>query len=503
MPYASLREFVAHLEKTGRLVRVKERVSTVLEMTEIQTRLLAEGGPAVIFENAVMADGRPSPMPVLVNLFGTVERVAWGMDREPAELRQVGETLAFLRQPEPPRGIAQALELLPLAKSVLSMRPKTVGSAPCQEIVLTGDRIDLTSLPVQTCWPGEPAPLITWPLVVTKGPSGSREDDFNLGIYRMQVLGRDRTLMRWLKHRGGAQHHRRWGASGKREPLPAAAVLGADPGVILAAVTPVPDTLSEYQFAGLLRGKKVELVDCKTIPLKVPAQAEIVIEGLVSLDEHGDEGPYGDHTGYYNSVEPFPVFQVTAITMRRDPIYLSTVTGRPPDEPSVLGEALNEVFIPLLRQQFPEIVDFWLPPEGCSYRIAVVSMKKAYPGHAKRVMMGVWSFLRQFMYTKWVIVVDDDIDCRNWKDVMWAISTRMDPVRDLTLVEGTPIDYLDFASPESGLGGKVGMDATNKWPPETKREWGQQLRMDQDVVDRVSGMWGRLGLPGSGKPIWK
>ncbi|MFN8926482.1 MAG: UbiD family decarboxylase, partial [Rhodospirillales bacterium] len=413
MPYASLREFVAHLEKTGRLVRVKERVSTVLEMTEIQTRLLAEGGPAVIFENAVMADGRPSPMPVLVNLFGTVERVAWGMDREPAELRQVGETLAFLRQPEPPRGIAQALELLPLAKSVLSMRPKTVGSAPCQEIVLTGDRIDLTSLPVQTCWPGEPAPLITWPLVVTKGPSGSREDDFNLGIYRMQVLGRDRTLMRWLKHRGGAQHHRRWGASGKREPLPAAAVLGADPGVILAAVTPVPDTLSEYQFAGLLRGKKVELVDCKTIPLKVPAQAEIVIEGLVSLDEHGDEGPYGDHTGYYNSVEPFPVFQVTAITMRRDPIYLSTVTGRPPDEPSVLGEALNEVFIPLLRQQFPEIVDFWLPPEGCSYRIAVVSMKKAYPGHAKRVMMGVWSFLRQFMYTKWVIVVDDDIDCRN------------------------------------------------------------------------------------------
>ncbi len=503
MPYASLREFVAHLEKTGRLVRVRERVSTVLEMTEIQTRLLAEGGPAVIFENAVMADGRPSPMPVLVNLFGTVERVAWGMDREPAELRQVGETLAFLRQPEPPRGFAQALELLPLAKSVLSMRPRTVGSAPCQEIVLTGDAIDLTSLPVQTCWPGEPAPLITWPLVVTKGPSTSKEDDFNLGIYRMQVLGRDRTLMRWLKHRGGAQHHRRWGASGKREPLPAAAVLGADPGVILAAVTPVPDTLSEYQFAGLLRGKKVELVDCRTIPLKVPAQAEIVIEGLVSLDEHGDEGPYGDHTGYYNSVEPFPVFQVTAITLRRDPIYLSTFTGRPPDEPSVLGEALNEVFIPLLRQQFPEIVDFWLPPEGCSYRIAVVSMKKAYPGHAKRVMMGVWSFLRQFMYTKWVIVVDDDIDCRNWKDVMWAISTRMDPVRDLTLVEGTPIDYLDFASPESGLGGKVGMDATNKWPPETKREWGQQLRMDQEVVDRVSQMWGRLGLPGSGKPIWK
>jgi 4-hydroxy-3-polyprenylbenzoate decarboxylase len=494
MPYASLREFIDRLESSGRLVRVREPVSTVLEMTEIQTRLLATGGPAVLFERPIRADGSESPIPVLVNLFGTVERVAWGMDREPHELRQVGETLAFLKQPEPPRGLREAFDLLPLAKTVMAMRPGSVSKAPCQEIVLTGDQIDLNQLPVQTCWPGEPAPLITWPLVVTKGPTDRREDNFNLGIYRMQVLGRDRTIMRWLKHRGGAQHHQRWKGAGKREPLPAAAVLGADPGTILAAVTPVPDTLSEYQFAGLLRGKRVDLVDCKTVPLKVPATAEIVIEGLVSLDDQADEGPYGDHTGYYNSVEKFPIFQVTAITMRRNPIYLSTFTGRPPDEPSVLGEALNEVFIPLLQQQFPEIVDFWLPPEGCSYRIAVVSMKKAYPGHAKRVMMGVWSFLRQFMYTKWVIVVDDDINARDWKDVMWAVSTRMDPVRDLTLIEGTPIDYLDFASPDSGLGGKVGLDATNKLPPETHREWGVKLAMDQAVVDRVTAIWGRLGL---------
>ncbi|MFY8154254.1 MAG: UbiD family decarboxylase, partial [Hyphomicrobiales bacterium] len=369
-----------------------------------------------------------------------------GRERTTAEeLREVGELLAFLRQPEPPRGIKDAMEMLPLARTVMSMRPATVKKAPVQEIVLKGDDIDLTKLPIQTCWPGEPAPLITWPLVVTKGPSESRQDNYNLGIYRMQVLGKDRCIMRWLAHRGGAQQYKRWKDS-KPEPLPAAAVIGADPGTILAAVTPVPDTLSEYQFAGLMRGRKLDLVPCKTVPIEVPAEAEIVIEGHVLLDDYADEGPYGDHTGYYNSVERFPVFQVSAITMRRDPIYLTTFTGRPPDEPSVLGEALNEVFIPLLRQQFPEIVDFWLPPEGCSYRIAVVSMKKAYPGHAKRVMMGVWSYLRQFMYTKWIIVVDDDIDARDWKDVMWAISTRMDPARDVTIIENTPIDYLDFAS---------------------------------------------------------
>jgi 4-hydroxy-3-polyprenylbenzoate decarboxylase len=481
----------------------------VLEMTEIQTRLLAEGGPAVLFENVTLADGQPSDMPCLVNLFGTVKRVAMGVtlggeSRTTAgELREVGEILAFLRQPVPPKGFSDALELLPLARTVMSMRPKIVKKAPVQEIVLTGDQIDLTKLPIQTCWPGEPAPLITWPLIVTKGPGKDREDDFNLGIYRMQVIGKDRAIMRWLAHRGGAQHHRRWKESGKREPLPACAVLGADPGTILAAVTPVPDTLSEYQFAGLLRGAKAELVAAKTVPLMVPAEAEIVLEGHVLLDEYADEGPYGDHTGYYNSVEPFPIFQISAITMRRKPIYLTTFTGRPPDEPSVLGEALNEVFIPLLRQQFPEIVDFWLPPEGCSYRIAVVSIKKAYPGHAKRVMLGVWSYLRQFMYTKWVIVVDADINTRDWKDVMWAISTKMDPARDITVLENTPIDYLDFASPESGLGSKIGLDATDKWPPETKREWGQEIRMDQSVIDAVSDKWASLGLPGSGKPIWK
>lgn len=505
MPYASLRDFMARLEQRGRLVRVTAPVSPHLEMTEIQTRLLAEKGPAVLFENVVRADGTRSDIPVLVNLFGTVERVAWGMDREPGQLRQVGETLAFLRQPEPPGGWREALDMLPMLRTVMAMKPRTANSASCQEIVLTGDDIDLGRLPIQTCWPGEPAPLITWPLVVTQGPNpkGDKQDSFNLGIYRLQVTGKNTTLMRWLKHRGGAQHHQRWKGAGKREPLPAAVVIGADPGTILAAVTPVPDTLSEYQFAGLLRGKKVELVDCRTVPLKVPAEAEIVLEGHVSLDDHGDEGPYGDHTGYYNSVERFPVFTLSAITMRRNPIYLSTFTGRPPDEPSVLGEALNEVFIPLFQQQFPEIVDFWLPPEGCSYRIAVVSMKKAYAGHAKRVMMGVWSYLRQFMYTKWVIVVDADIDARNWKDVMWALSTRMDPARDITVIENTPIDYLDFASPVSGLGSKIGLDATDKFPGETNREWGRQIRMEQAVIDKVDAMWGELGLPGSGKKIWR
>ncbi len=509
MAYRSLRDFITKLEADGELVRVTEPVSTVLEMTEICTRLLATGGPAVLFEKPVMPDGTISPMPCLANLFGTVKRVALGvtLGGEPrttaGELREVGELLAFLRQPEPPRGIKDAMELLPLAQTVMSMRPKVVKKAPVQEVVLKGDQIDLTKLPVQTCWPGEPAPLITWPLIVTKGPSDSKEDDFNLGIYRMQVLGKDRAIMRWLAHRGGAQHYGRHKKAGRRDPLPACAVIGADPGVILAAVTPVPDTLSEYQFAGLLRGSKVDLVPAKTVPLMVPAQAEIVIEGHVLLDEFEDEGPYGDHTGYYNSVEKFPVFKVSAITMRRDAVYHTTFTGRPPDEPSVLGEALNEVFIPLFQQQFPEVVDFWLPPEGCSYRIAVVSMKKAYPGHAKRVMLGVWSYLRQFMYTKWVIIVDDDINARDWKDVMWALSTRMDPARDITVIENTPIDYLDFASPESGLGSKIGLDATNKLPPETHREWGEQIRMDQDVVDRVSDIWGKLGLPGDGKPIWK
>ncbi len=501
-PYSSLRDFIETLEAEGRLVRVAAPVSPVLEMTEIQTRLLAEGGPAVLFENVRGADGEAYGMPVLANLFGTVERVAWAMGRAADGLREVGETLAFLRQPEPPGGWREAAAMLPMLKSVMAMKPKTVSRAPAQARVIEGDEVDLARLPVQTCWPGEPAPLITWPLVVTKGPGEARADGYNLGVYRMQVTGRNTTLIRWLAHRGGAQHHARWRAAGGG-PMPAAAVIGADPATLIAAVTPVPETLSEYQFAGLLRGRKVELVDCRTVPLQVPAQAEIVLEGHIAADETGEEGPYGDHTGYYNAVGRFPVFTVSAITMRRDPIYLTTFTGRPPDEPSVLGEALNEVFVPLLQAQFPEIVDFWLPPEGCSYRIAVVAIKKAYPGHAKRMMMAVWSYLRQFMYTKWVIVVDDDIDARSWPDVMWAISTRMDPARDITVIENTPIDYLDFASPVAGLGSKIGLDATDKWPGETTREWGKKLRMSDEVVETVSKKWPELGLPGSGRPIWK
>ncbi len=507
MTYESLRDFIGKLERTGDLVRVTEPVSTKLEMTEIQTRLLAEGGPAVLFENVTDENSNKSSMPVLVNLFGTVERVAWGMGREPEQLREVGETLAYLRHPEPPGGWREALDMLPLLKTIMSMKPKTISKAPCQEVVLTGDNIDLSKLPVQTCWPGEPAPLITWPLVVTEGPEsgkygGDKRDKPNLGIYRMQVIGKNTTIIRWLKHRGGAQQFARWKELSNK-PMPLAAVIGADPGTMLAAVTPVPDTLSEYQFAGLLRGKKVSLVDCKTVPLKALAEAEIVLEGHVSLSEEADEGPFGDHTGYYNSVEQFPVFTVSAITMRKDPIYLSTFTGRPPDEPSVLGEALNEVFIPLMTQQFPEIIDFWLPPEACSYRVAVVSIKKAYAGHAKRVMMAVWSFLRQFMYTKFVIVVDEDINAREWNDVIWALSTNVDPVRDVTMIEHTPIDYLDFASPETGLGSKMGMDATAKIGSETHREWGRKIRMSDDIIHEVTKKWESYGLPGTGKPIWK
>ncbi|MEL6979852.1 MAG: UbiD family decarboxylase [Pseudomonadota bacterium] len=506
--FSSLRDFIAALEAAGDLVRISERVSTDREITEIHRRTLEAGGPALLFENVVKEDGTPAAMPVLVNLFGTVERVARGVTldgkerRTAMDLREVGELLAFLRQPEPPGGLKEALGLVPLAKTVLQMRPKGYGgvqgavfggAAPAQEVVLKGEEVDLDRLPIQTCWPDEAAPLITWPLIVTRGPSGRKEDGYNLGIYRMQKLSKNKLIMRWLKHRGGAQQHRRWAAE-KSEPLPAAAVIGADPGTTLAAVTPVPDNFSEYHFAGILRGRPAELIDCLTQPIKVPATAEIVLEGEVSLDHYEDEGPYGDHTGYYNSVEPFPVFTVTAMTMRRDPIYLSTYTGRPPDEPSVLGEALNEVFIPLLQQQFPEIVDFWLPPEGCSYRIAVISMRKAYAGHARRVMMGAWSYLRQFMYTKWVIVVDADVNARDWKDVWWAVTTKMDPARDIMMVENTPIDYLDFASPIAGLGSKIGLDATDKLPGETDREWGKVLDMDAETKTKVDAMWDRLGI---------
>lgn len=498
MAFDSLREFINTLEQDGELVRVSNPVSTVLEMTEIQTRLLAEGGPAVLFENPVRADGTASPHPVLVNLFGTVDRVARGMGRKPDELRAFGEQLAFMQQPEPPEGWREAISMLPMVKSILAMKPRTVSSAPCQEVVIEGDDIDLATLPIQTCWPGEPAPLISWPLVVTEEAGKT-----NLGIYRMQVTGRNTTLMRWLDHRGGAAAHANPDRDGKdSRGLPAAVVIGADPGTTIAAVAPIPENVSEYEFAGLLRGKKVSLADCKTVPLKVPAEAEVVLEGHVSWTEYGDEGPYGDHTGFYNAVEKFPVFTVSAITMRKDPIYLSTFTGRPPDEPSTLGEALNDVFVPMFAKQFPEVVDFWLPPDACSYRVAVVSIKKAYAGHARRIMMAVWSYLKQFTYTKFVIVVDDDIDARNWRDVVWAIATHVDPARDTTIIENTPIDYLDFASPWSGIGSKIGIDATTKIPPETRRDWGRKIRMDDAVVEKIDEIWSELGLPGSGKSIW-
>ncbi|MDH5526302.1 MAG: UbiD family decarboxylase [Nitrospirota bacterium] len=485
MPFSDLREFLTRLEKEGELHRVKAEVDPHLEMTEIGDRVLRAGGPALLFENPKGYD-----KPVLINLFGTVRRIEMGLEIEPGGLRRVGEMLAALRQPEPPKGMKDAMDKLPMVKAMMNMPPKSVSRAACQEVVLTGDRIDLSRIPVMGCWPGEPAPLITWPLVVTQGPDGGRT---NIGIYRMQVLDEKRAIMRWLAHRGGALDHKSWGEK-KPEPIPVAIAIGCEPATTIAAVTPVPDSLSEYHFAGLLRGKRIEVVDCKTVPLQVPATAEIVIEGHVSLTEHADEGPYGDHTGYYNQVEKFPVFTATAITHRKNPIYMSTYTGRPPDEPAMLGLALNDVFVPLLKQQFPEVVDLHLPMEACSYRMAVISIKKQYPGHAKRILFGLWSVLRQFMYTKFIIVVDDDIDVKSWDDVMWAISTRVDPARDTLLVENTPIDYLDFASPEAGLGSKMGIDATNKMPPETHREWGRPIRMDDEVVERVTRRWKEYGF---------
>ncbi len=495
--FASLADFLAHLERHGRLKRVREPVSTVLEMTEIARRLLAAEGPAVLFERPVRPDGSLADMPVLANLFGTVERVAWGMGRAPSALASLGETLASLRQPEPPGGLGEALAQWPMLKDALAMRPEIVRRAAVQARVLEGEAIDLGRLPVQTCWPGEPAPLITWPLVITRPPDSDPGDAgaYNLGVYRMQVLGPRATAMRWLAQRGGAQHHRLWQREGR--DMPVAVAIGADPGLILAAVTPVPSTLSEYRFAGLLRRMRVPLARARTQPLLVPANAEIVLEGTVSVRDTVPEGPYGDHTGYYNAVEPYPVFRLSAITMRERPIYLSTYTGRPPDEPSIIAEALGAVFLPLLRQQFPEIVDFWLPPEGCSYRIGIAAIDKAYPGHARRVMMGLWSHLAQFSYTKLLIVVDADIDARSWKDVMWAVATRFDAARDLVVIEDTPIDVLDFASPRSGLGTKLGIDATVKIGPETEREWGRPLAMSPDVIARVDALWPRLGLSGS------
>ena len=487
MKYRDLREFVAGLETRGELRRIAAPVDPKLEMTEICDRVLRAGGPALLFEAP-----RGHDIPVLANLFGTPQRVALGMGEESVDaLREVGRLLAFLKEPDPPRGMREAWRTLPVFKKVLDMAPKKVRSAPCREVVIEARDVDLSRLPVQTCWPEDAGPLITWGLVTTRGPGKERQ---NMGIYRQQVIDRNRVIMRWLAHRGGAQDYRDWCAQRPGEPFPVAVTLGADPATTLAAVTPVPDTLSEYAFAGLLRGSRTELVPCLDGALEVPASAEIVLEGHIRQGEEAPEGPFGDHTGYYNEVERFPVLTVSRITHRRDPLYHSTYTGRPPDEPAILGVALNEVFVPILRKQFPEIVDFYLPPEGCSYRVAVVTMKKAYPGHAKRVMMGVWSFLRQFMYTKFVIVTDDDIDARDWRDVIWAVSTRMDPARDVTLVENTPIDYLDFASPVPGLGSKMGLDATAKLPGETAREWGRPIRMDPEVKARVDAMWDSLGL---------
>jgi 4-hydroxy-3-polyprenylbenzoate decarboxylase len=485
MIYKDLRDFIKQLEKQGELKRINVEVDPYLEMTEICDRTLKQGGPALLFENPKGAN-----IPVLANLFGTPRRVAMGMGADSVtELRGIGELLAYLKEPEPPKGMKDAWEKFPVFKQVLNMAPKIVSSPPCQELVRQGDEIDLADYPIQTCWPEDAAPLITWPLVITKGPNKERQ---NLGIYRMQVIGKNKVIMRWLAHRGGALDFKEFQAAHPGQPFPVSVALGADPATILAAVTPVPDSLSEYAFAGLLRGSKTEVAKSLINDLQVPASAEIVLEGFIYPGEFAAEGPYGDHTGYYNEVADFPVFTIERITQRQAPIYHSTYTGRPPDEPAILGVALNEVFVPILQKQFPEIVDFYLPPEGCSYRMAVISMKKQYAGHAKRVMLGTWSFLRQFMYTKFVIVVDDDVDVRNWQDVIWAMTTRMDPARDLTILENTPIDYLDFASPVSGLGSKVGFDATNKWPGETNREWGRTIVMSPEVVKKVDEMWDSL-----------
>jgi 4-hydroxy-3-polyprenylbenzoate decarboxylase len=487
MKYKNLRDFINQLESTGELKRITTPVDPNLEMTEICDRTLRAKGPALLFENPV-----GHSIPVLANLFGTPKRVALGMGADSVEaLREIGKLLAMLKEPEPPKGMKDAWEKLPIFKQVLNMSPKVVKNAECQQEQFSGDDIDLSRYPIQTCWPGDAGPLVTWPLVVTKGPNKERQ---NLGIYRMQVIGKNRLIMRWLSHRGGALDFREFQQQNPGKPYPVSVALGADPATILGAVTPVPDSLSEYAFAGLLRGDKTEVVKCINSDLQVPASAEIILEGNIYPDDEADEGPFGDHTGYYNEVDRFPVFTVERITQRKNPIYHSTYTGRPPDEPAVLGVALNEVFVPILQKQFPEIVDFYLPPEGCSYRMAIVTMKKQYPGHAKRVMMGVWSFLRQFMYTKFVIVTDDDVDARNWEDVIWAITTRSDPSRDITLVDNTPIDYLDFASPVSGLGSKMGLDATNKWQGETNREWGRPIIMDKAVKEKVDSIWDELGI---------
>lgn len=487
MNFTDFRDFLTYLEEQGELKRITYPVNPYLEMTEIADRVLRSQGPALLFENPLGYD-----MPVLCNLFGTAKRVAIGMGQEDtSQLRKIGELLAFLREPEPPKGIKQFFNVLPKYKQILNMPVKRRSSAPCQELIFKNEEVDLTHLPIMHCWPDDVAPLLSWGLTITKGPYKERQ---NVGVYRLQLLGKNKLIMRWLSHRGGALDFAEWQQTHPNEKFPVSVAIGADPATILSAVTPVPDTLPEYAFAGLLRNSRTEVVKSLSNELDVPASAEIILEGYIDPNELAPEGPYGDHTGYYNEVEKFAVFTVTHLTRRKDAIYHSTYTGRPPDEPAVMGLALNEVFIPILQKQFPEIVDFYLPPEGCSYRIAIVTIKKQYPGHAKRVMMGVWSYLRQFMYTKFVIVCDDDINARDWKDVMWAISTRMDPHRDTTFIDNTPIDYLDFASPVSGLGSKMGLDATNKWQGETQREWGKIIKKDTKIVAYIDEIWDKLGL---------
>ena len=517
MKYRDLRDFMAQLEADGELRRVTQPVSARLEMTALADRVLRAGGPAMLVEHPV-----GYKIPALINLFGTPERVARGMGAtDLAGLRDVGRVLASLKEPEPPRGLKDAGRLWQMVKALWDMKPATVRSAPCQQVTLEGSDVDLAQLPIQTCWPDDAGPLITWGLTITRGPQSVPQprQRQNLGIYRQQVIGRREVIMRWLAHRGGALDFRDFGQANPGQPFPIAVALGADPATILGAVTPVPDTLSEYQFAGLLRGSRTEVTETGVgegpLMLQAPASAEFVLEGHiptaalgftgesergVRLAERGGylhalEGPFGDHTGYYNEQDWFPVFRISRLTHRRDPVYHSTYTGKPPDEPAILGVALNEVFVPILQKQFPEITDFYLPPEGCSYRLAVISIKKAYPGHAKRVMFGLWSFLRQFMYTKFIVVTDADVNIRDWKEVVWAMTTRVDPVRDTTLVENTPIDYLDFASPVSGLGGKMGLDATHKWPGETAREWGRTIDMPADVTRAVSAMFDAVMAP--------
>ncbi|MCK4739559.1 MAG: UbiD family decarboxylase [Deltaproteobacteria bacterium] len=489
MAYKDLREFIALLESKGLLKRTKLEVSTNLEVAEVMDRLVQNKGPAILFEN--VAD---SAVPILGNLYGTRERVILGLGVSEEELKKIGEFIAFLQRPRPPEGLWDAVKKAPEMARMLTLGPKTVRSAPCQEVVLTGSEASLDEIPIIKCWPGDAAPLITWPLVITKPPAedGEKDGAFNVGVYRMQKLDSRRLIMRWLEQRGGAAHHRQWIEAGKS--MPVAIAIGCEPATTIAAVTPVPEDVSEFLFAGVLRKKAIEVVDCKTIPLKVPATAEIILEGEIRLDDTSEEGPYGDHTGYYNNKEPFPVFHITAITHRKNPIYQTTITGRPPKEDAVIGTVLNDLYLPSLKLQFPEIVDFTLPMEAVSYRVAVVSIKKEYPGHARRIMMGLWGVLKQFMYVKYIIVVDADIDIRKWEDVIWALSTRVDPARDSVIIKDTPIDYLDFSSPKSGLGSKLGIDATNKTSPEVEREWGKKMEMDEDIIKLVTKKWKDYGL---------